>query len=37
MMNVISSIDVIAMKALTKPMTTLMLKFMAFMQMMMAN
>jgi hypothetical protein len=36
-MNVTSSIDVTTMKALMKPMTTLMLKFMALMQMMMAN
>jgi hypothetical protein len=36
-MNVTTGIDVTAMKALTKPMTTLILKFMALTQMMMAN
>jgi hypothetical protein len=36
-MNVITNIDVIAMKALMKLMTTLMLKSMALTQMMMTN
>jgi hypothetical protein len=36
-MNVTTNIDVTAMKALMKPMTTLMLKSMAFAQIMMAN
>jgi hypothetical protein len=36
-MNIISNIDVTAMKALMKAMTSLMLKSMALTQMMMAN